>query len=60
MSGRGLGIFMSILVSCAPAANAQDLPELLSLPVLLRLAGRAGWASPAWLTRILPTVRFSH
>ena len=35
------------------------LPVLL-LPVLLRLAGRAGWASPAWLTRILPTVRFSH
>jgi len=33
---------------------------LLLLPVLLRLAGRAGWASPAWLTRILPTVRFSH
>src|SRR5450759_2872442 len=32
---------------------------LLLLPVLLRLAGRAGWASPAWLTRILPTVRFS-
>jgi len=34
--------------------------RLLLLPVLLRLAGSAGWASPAWLSRILPTVRFSH
>ena len=28
---------MLILVFCAPAANSQDLPELLTLPVLLRL-----------------------
>ena len=28
---------MLILVSCVPAANSQDLPELLTLPVLLRL-----------------------
>jgi len=28
---------MLILVSCAPAANSQDLPESLTLPVLLRL-----------------------
>jgi len=37
MNGRRLRILMLSLVFCAPAANAQDLPELLTLPVLLRL-----------------------
>ncbi len=26
----------------------------------LRLWGRAAWWSPAWLTRVLPDIRFSH
>lgn len=37
MNGRRPCIFMLILAFCAPAAHAQDLPELLTLPVLLRL-----------------------
>ncbi|WP_426592598.1 MMPL family transporter [Cellulomonas sp. McL0617] len=36
------------------------LVRLVLLPVLLRLAGSAAWASPAWLRRLLPNVRFSH
>jgi RND superfamily putative drug exporter len=36
------------------------LVRLLLLPVLMRLTGRAAWASPAWLRRLLPPVRFSH
>ena len=36
------------------------LVRLVLLPVLLRLTGRAAWACPAWLRRVLPTVRFSH
>jgi len=36
------------------------LVRLLLLPVLLRLAGRAAWASPTWLRRVLPDVRFTH
>jgi cobalt-zinc-cadmium efflux system outer membrane protein len=37
VNGWRLCIFMLILVCRAPAANAQELPELLTLPVLLRL-----------------------
>lgn len=37
MSGWRPGIVLLILVSCAPAAKAQDLPDLLTLPALLRL-----------------------
>lgn len=37
MNGWRLCIFMLILLFCAPAANSQDLPERLTLPVLLRL-----------------------
>ena len=37
MNGRRLCIFTLILVFCAPAANAQALPESLTLPALLRL-----------------------
>lgn len=36
------------------------LVRLVLLPVLLRLTGRAAWASPAWLRRVLPPVRFGH
>ena len=36
------------------------LVRLVLLPVMLRLSGRAAWACPAWLRRILPTIHFSH
>ena len=36
------------------------LIRLLLLPVLLRLTGRAAWATPRWLRKVLPTVTFSH
>lgn len=32
----------------------------LLLLVPPRISGRAAWACPGWLRRILPTVRFSH
>jgi len=37
VNGWRLCVFRLILVFCAPAAHAQDLPELLTLPALLRL-----------------------
>ncbi len=36
------------------------LVRLTLLPVLLRLCGRAAWASPGWLKRLLPKITFSH
>jgi RND superfamily putative drug exporter len=36
------------------------LVRLVLLPVLLRLTGRAAWACPAWLARILPNISFAH
>jgi RND superfamily putative drug exporter len=50
---------MGIVLGIAVLLDAL-LIRLLLLPVLLRLTGRAAWASPAWLRRILPNVRFSH
>ncbi len=50
---------MGIVLGVAVLLDAF-LVRLVLLPVLLRLTGRAAWWSPAWLTRILPTVRFSH
>lgn len=50
---------MGIVLGVAVLLDAA-LIRLLLLPVLLRLTGRAAWASPRWLQKILPTVRFSH
>lgn len=50
---------MGVVLGVAVLLDAA-LVRLLLVPVLLRLSGRAAWASPAWLRRILPTVRFSH
>lgn len=50
---------MGVILGVAVLLDAF-LVRLVLLPVLLRLAGRAAWASPAWLRRILPTIRFSH
>jgi RND superfamily putative drug exporter len=34
--------------------------RLVLLPVVLRISGHRSWHLPAWLRRVLPTVRFSH
>ena len=36
------------------------LVRLVLLPVMLRLTVAAAWWSPAWLTRVLPNIRFAH
>jgi RND superfamily putative drug exporter len=50
---------MGVVLGVAVLLDAA-LVRLLLLPVLLRLTGRAAWASPAWLRKVLPDVRFSH
>lgn len=50
---------MGIVLGVAVLLDAF-LVRLVLLPVLLRLAGRAAWWTPAWLTRLLPNIRFSH
>lgn len=50
---------MGIILGIAVLLDAF-LVRLVLLPVLLRLTGRAAWASPPWLRRVLPTIRFSH
>ena len=50
---------MGVVLGVAVLLDAA-LVRLLLLPVLLRLTGTAAWASPTWLRRILPSVRFSH
>lgn len=50
---------MGIILGVAVLLDAF-LVRLVLLPVLLRLTGGAAWASPAWLRRTLPSVRFSH
>ena len=50
---------MGIVLGVAVLLDAF-LVRLVLLPVLLRLTGAAAWWSPAWLTRLLPSVRFSH
>ena len=50
---------MGVILGIAVLLDAF-LVRLVLLPVLLRLTGRAAWACPAWLRRVLPTIRFSH
>lgn len=50
---------MGVILGIAVLLDAF-LVRLVLLPVLLRLTGRAAWACPAWLRRILPSIRFSH
>ena len=50
---------MGIVLGVAVLLDAF-LVRLVLLPVLLRLTGRAAWWAPSWLTRLLPSVRFSH
>ena len=50
---------MGIILGVAVLLDAF-LVRLVLLPVLLRLTGRYAWATPAWLRRVLPTIRFAH
>jgi putative drug exporter of the RND superfamily len=50
---------MGVVLGLAVLLDAA-LVRLMLLPVLLRLTGRAAWASPAWLRRVLPAVHFGH
>jgi RND superfamily putative drug exporter len=50
---------MGIILGVAVLLDAA-LIRLLLLPVLLRLTGRAAWATPSWLRKVLPNVTFSH
>jgi putative drug exporter of the RND superfamily len=50
---------MGVVLGIAVLLDAL-LVRLLLLPVLLRLTGRAAWACPTWLRRVLPDVRFAH
>jgi putative drug exporter of the RND superfamily len=50
---------MGVILGIAVLLDAF-LVRLVLLPVMLRLAGRAAWATPAWLRRILPAITFSH
>ena len=50
---------MGIVLGVAVLLDAF-LVRLVLLPVMLRLTGKAAWYSPAWLTRVLPNIRFSH
>lgn len=50
---------MGVVLATAVLLDAFAV-RLLLLPVLMRLTGRTAWASPRWLTHLLPTVRFGH
>jgi RND superfamily putative drug exporter len=50
---------MGIVLGVAVLLDAA-LIRLLLVPVLLRLTGRAAWATPRWLARTLPKVTFAH
>ena len=50
---------MGVILGTAVLLDAF-LVRLVLMPVLLRLLGPAAWASPRWLARILPDVRFGH
>ncbi|GED96420.1 MMPL family transporter [Gordonia crocea] len=50
---------MGIILGVAVLLDAF-LVRLVLLPVLLRVTGRAAWACPAWLRRVLPTITFAH
>jgi RND superfamily putative drug exporter len=50
---------MGVILAVAVALDALVV-RLVLLPVLLRLGRQHIWRSPAWLTRLLPSIRFSH
>lgn len=50
---------MGIILGVAVLLDAV-LIRLILLPVLLRLTGHGAWWSPAWLTKVLPSITFTH
>jgi len=50
---------MGIVLGVAVLLDAF-LVRLVLLPVMLRLTGNAAWWTPRWLTRVLPSITFSH
>ncbi|WP_026303303.1 MMPL family transporter [Jongsikchunia kroppenstedtii] len=50
---------MGVILGVAVLLDAF-LVRLVLLPIALRIAGRAAWASPRWLRRILPNISFAH
>jgi putative drug exporter of the RND superfamily len=50
---------MGVILGVAVLLDAF-LVRLVLLPVILRLTGRAAWATPAWLRRALPAITFAH
>ena len=50
---------MGVILGVAVLLDAM-LIRLVLMPVLLRVLGPAAWASPRWLDRLLPDVRFGH
>jgi RND superfamily putative drug exporter len=50
---------MGIVLGVAVLLDAF-LVRLVLLPVVLRITGRAAWWTPRWLTRVLPSIHFSH
>ena len=50
---------MGVILAIAVAFDALVV-RLVVLPVVLRLGGNGAWHQPKWLSRILPSVRFSH
>jgi RND superfamily putative drug exporter len=50
---------MGVILGIAVLLDAF-LVRLVLVPVMLRATGRAAWAAPRWLRRILPNVTFSH
>lgn len=50
---------MGIILGVAVLLDAA-LIRLLLLPVLLRLTGKAAWATPRWMRKVLPNITFSH
>ena len=50
---------MGVILGIAVLLDAM-LVRLILIPTLLRVFGHAAWASPRWLSRILPDVKFGH
>jgi len=50
---------MGVILGLAVLLDAA-LVRLVLIPTLLRVFGRYAWASPRWLDRLLPNIRFGH
>jgi RND superfamily putative drug exporter len=50
---------MGVILGIAVLLDAM-LVRLVLIPTLLRVFGRYAWATPRWLGRVLPDVRFGH